>query len=93
MSLFFSAHIGRLNGQDLTYCYLHMTEHDLKVIDTIDSLEYISGEMSDDGETPRLSCTLSVTLFHRSRHPRAHGAPEPRRFRWCDALIACRFSH
>ncbi|KAH0836470.1 hypothetical protein J3R83DRAFT_8079 [Lanmaoa asiatica] len=25
-----------------------MTEHDLKVIDTIDSLEYISGEMSDD---------------------------------------------
>ncbi|KAN0088773.1 hypothetical protein V8E55_005830 [Tylopilus felleus] len=33
---------------DLTYCYLHMTEHDLKVIDTIDSLEYISGEISDD---------------------------------------------
>lgn len=28
-----------------------MTEHDLKVIDTIDSLEYISGEMSDDGAT------------------------------------------
>ncbi|KAG9309897.1 hypothetical protein JVU11DRAFT_9929 [Chiua virens] len=25
-----------------------MTEHDLNVIDTIDSLEYISGEMSDD---------------------------------------------
>jgi hypothetical protein len=25
-----------------------MTEHDLKVIDTIDSLEYISGEISDD---------------------------------------------
>ncbi|KAF8552867.1 hypothetical protein OG21DRAFT_1510947 [Imleria badia] len=33
---------------DLTYCYLHMTEHDLKVIDTIDSIEYISGEISDD---------------------------------------------
>ncbi|KAF8836833.1 hypothetical protein BDN67DRAFT_973683 [Paxillus ammoniavirescens] len=33
---------------DLTYCYLHMTEHELKVIDTIDSLEYISGEISDD---------------------------------------------
>ncbi|KIJ65206.1 hypothetical protein HYDPIDRAFT_39830 [Hydnomerulius pinastri MD-312] len=33
---------------DLTYCYLHMTDHDLKVIDTIDSLEYISGELSDD---------------------------------------------
>jgi len=33
---------------DLTYCYLHMTEHDLKVIDTIDGLEYISGEISDD---------------------------------------------
>ncbi|KAF8449323.1 hypothetical protein L210DRAFT_2658672 [Boletus edulis BED1] len=25
-----------------------MTEHDLRVIDTIDSLEYISGEISDD---------------------------------------------
>lgn len=39
------------NEQDLTYCYLHMTEHDLKVIDTVDSLEYISGEISDDGAT------------------------------------------
>ncbi|KIK97339.1 hypothetical protein PAXRUDRAFT_231964 [Paxillus rubicundulus Ve08.2h10] len=35
---------------DLTYCYLHMTEHELEVIDTIDSLEYISGEISDDAE-------------------------------------------
>lgn len=43
--------------QDLTYCYLHMTEHDLKVIDTIDSLEYISGEISDDGAVPRSPCS------------------------------------
>ncbi|KAG1835794.1 hypothetical protein DFJ58DRAFT_200148 [Suillus subalutaceus] len=33
---------------DLTFCYIHMTEHDLKVLDTIDSPEYISGELSDD---------------------------------------------
>jgi hypothetical protein len=26
-----------------------MTEHDLKVLDTIDSPEYMSGELSDDG--------------------------------------------
>jgi hypothetical protein len=30
-----------------------MTEHDLKVLDTIDSPEYISGELSDDGRTNR----------------------------------------
>ncbi|PPQ94440.1 hypothetical protein CVT25_002531 [Psilocybe cyanescens] len=33
---------------DLTYCYLHMTRNDLLVLDTIDTSEYMSGELSDD---------------------------------------------
>ncbi|KAH7910304.1 hypothetical protein BJ138DRAFT_1065512 [Hygrophoropsis aurantiaca] len=33
---------------DLTFCYLHMTDQDLKVLDTVGTLEYISGELSDD---------------------------------------------
>lgn len=41
-----------------------MTEHDLKIIDTIDSLEYISGEMSDDGATPHLTPSMvAVKLY------------------------------
>lgn len=35
--------------QDLTFCYLHMTQHDLDVIDTIGRPDYISGELSDTG--------------------------------------------
>ena len=31
-----------------------MTEHDLKVLDTIDSPEYMSGELSDDGKITQL---------------------------------------
>ncbi|KIM44820.1 hypothetical protein M413DRAFT_442787 [Hebeloma cylindrosporum] len=33
---------------DLTYCYLHMTRQDLLVLDTVDTAEYINGELSDD---------------------------------------------
>ncbi|KAF8801357.1 hypothetical protein BYT27DRAFT_7226918 [Phlegmacium glaucopus] len=33
---------------DLTFCYLHMTRHDLQIIDTIDTPEYMKGELSDD---------------------------------------------
>ncbi|KIM59716.1 hypothetical protein SCLCIDRAFT_1217494 [Scleroderma citrinum Foug A] len=36
--------------QDLTYCYVHMTEHELRAIDTVDTIEYISAELSDDGK-------------------------------------------
>ena len=35
--------------QDLTFCYLHMTRHDLQIIDTIDTPEYMKGELSNDG--------------------------------------------
>ncbi|KAH7924154.1 hypothetical protein BV22DRAFT_1035497 [Leucogyrophana mollusca] len=33
---------------DLTFCYLHMTDQDLKVLDTVATLEYIPGELSDE---------------------------------------------
>ncbi|PCH38057.1 hypothetical protein WOLCODRAFT_130651 [Wolfiporia cocos MD-104 SS10] len=33
---------------DLTYCYLHMTKHDIEVIDTIGTSDYLKGEISDD---------------------------------------------
>ncbi|EKM84105.1 hypothetical protein AGABI1DRAFT_110690 [Agaricus bisporus var. burnettii JB137-S8] len=33
---------------DLTFCYLHMTHNDLLLLDTIDSPEYIKGDLSDD---------------------------------------------
>lgn len=29
---------------DLTFCYLHMTRHDLQIIYTIDTLEYMKGD-------------------------------------------------
>ncbi|KAI9510018.1 hypothetical protein F5148DRAFT_658018 [Russula earlei] len=32
---------------DLTFCYLHMTENDLKVLDTIGTPEYLKGNLSD----------------------------------------------
>ena len=35
--------------QDLTFCYLHMTRNDLLILDTIDTAEYMNGELSDDG--------------------------------------------
>ena len=35
--------------QDITFCYLHMTRHDLQIIDTIDTPEYMKGELSNDG--------------------------------------------
>ena len=35
--------------QDLTFCYLHMTRHDLQILDTLESPEYIKGDISDDG--------------------------------------------
>jgi len=33
---------------DLTYCYLHMTRHDLEILDTIGTADYLKGELSDD---------------------------------------------
>ncbi|TFY83643.1 hypothetical protein EWM64_g362 [Hericium alpestre] len=33
---------------DLTFCYLHMTSNDLKVLDTIGTPEYLKGDLSDD---------------------------------------------
>ncbi|KAI0340525.1 hypothetical protein BDW22DRAFT_1333920 [Trametopsis cervina] len=33
--------------QDLTYCYLHMTDRDLEVLDTVGTSDYISGDLSD----------------------------------------------
>ncbi|KDR68018.1 hypothetical protein GALMADRAFT_231656 [Galerina marginata CBS 339.88] len=33
---------------DLTYCYLHMTRNDLLILDTVDTAEYMPGELSDD---------------------------------------------
>lgn len=35
--------------QDLTYCYLHMTPFDLQVLDTLDTPEYIKGELHEEG--------------------------------------------
>jgi hypothetical protein len=41
-----------------------MTEHDLKVLDTIDSPEYMSGELSDDGKmTPTFHLKKSSGLI------------------------------
>jgi hypothetical protein len=37
------------SAQDLTFCYLHMTRHDLQILDTLESPDYIKGELSDDG--------------------------------------------
>jgi hypothetical protein len=33
---------------DLTFCYLHMTSHDLQILDTLGTSDYINGELSDD---------------------------------------------
>ncbi|KAF8652159.1 hypothetical protein AX16_004516 [Volvariella volvacea WC 439] len=33
---------------DLTFCYLHMTKHDLEVLDTIETSDYMKGELSDE---------------------------------------------
>ncbi|KAF8074712.1 hypothetical protein FPV67DRAFT_593762 [Lyophyllum atratum] len=33
---------------DLTFCYLHMTRYDLQILDTIETPEYMKGELSDD---------------------------------------------
>ncbi|KAI0272726.1 hypothetical protein BC834DRAFT_922070 [Gloeopeniophorella convolvens] len=32
---------------DLTFCYLHMTDNDLKVLDTVGTPEYLKGDLSD----------------------------------------------
>ncbi|KIP09280.1 hypothetical protein PHLGIDRAFT_126435 [Phlebiopsis gigantea 11061_1 CR5-6] len=32
---------------DLTFCYLHMTDYDLDVLDTIGTTDYMTGELSD----------------------------------------------
>ncbi|KZT34235.1 hypothetical protein SISSUDRAFT_1036445 [Sistotremastrum suecicum HHB10207 ss-3] len=33
---------------DLTYCYLHMTDANIETLDTLDSIEYIDGQLSDE---------------------------------------------
>ncbi|KAJ3722963.1 hypothetical protein C8R42DRAFT_21906 [Lentinula raphanica] len=33
---------------DLTYCYLHMSQHDLQTLDTFETAEYLKGELSDE---------------------------------------------
>ncbi|OSD04864.1 hypothetical protein PYCCODRAFT_1450870 [Trametes coccinea BRFM310] len=33
---------------DLTYCYLHMTRHDIEVLDTIGTPDYLNGDLSVD---------------------------------------------
>lgn len=51
--------------QDLTYCYLHMSEDDLQTLDTLDTTDYIDGQLSDEGtilETRRPSLrTIHIT--------------------------------
>ncbi|OBZ74222.1 hypothetical protein A0H81_05957 [Grifola frondosa] len=32
---------------DLTFCYMHMTRHDLEILDTIGTPDYLNGELSD----------------------------------------------
>lgn len=39
--------------KDLTFCYLHMTENDLNVLDTIGTPEYLKGNLSDGGSSSR----------------------------------------
>lgn len=34
-------------AQDLTFCYLHMTENDLRVLDTLETSDYITGELME----------------------------------------------
>ncbi|GBE86531.1 hypothetical protein BKA93DRAFT_825710 [Sparassis latifolia] len=39
---------------DLTFCYLHMTRHDLDILDTIGTPDYLQGELSDsEVDVPR----------------------------------------
>jgi hypothetical protein len=38
-----------LNHQDLTYCYLHMSTYDLQVLETLESGDYLKGELASDG--------------------------------------------
>ncbi|KAH9893533.1 hypothetical protein C8Q73DRAFT_697365 [Cubamyces lactineus] len=33
---------------DLTFCYLHMTRHDIEVLDTIGTPDYLNGDLSVD---------------------------------------------
>lgn len=61
------SHISRcflvLNGnmQDLTYSYVHMTRHDLLVLDTVETAEYMKGELSDDGRAPLIHMRKALT--------------------------------
>ena len=36
-------------SQDLTFCYLHMTSHDIEVLDTIGTTDYLNGDLCIDG--------------------------------------------
>ncbi|KAI0766670.1 hypothetical protein BD413DRAFT_569620 [Trametes elegans] len=33
---------------DLTFCYLHMTRHDIEILDTIGTPDYLNGDLSAD---------------------------------------------
>ena len=35
--------------QDLTYCYLHMSTYDLQVLDTLETPDFLKGDLGDDG--------------------------------------------
>jgi len=51
---------------DLTFCYLHMTRNDLLLLDTIDSPEYIKGDLSDDGVLLRMRVLGHSTYLSRT---------------------------
>lgn len=46
-------------AQDLTYCYLHMTRHDIEVLDTIGTPDYLNGDLCIDGTQYAVTWLLS----------------------------------
>lgn len=45
--------------QNLTSCYVHMTEHEFRAVDTVDTIECISAELSGDGKHSHRDCPFS----------------------------------
>ena len=45
--------------QDLTFCYLHMTRHDIEVLDTIGTPDYLNGDLCIDGMQYAVTWLLS----------------------------------
>ena len=55
-------------SQDLTYCYLHMTRHDIEVLDTIGTPDYLNGDLSVDGTQCCYHVTFTtLAIFGRGR--------------------------